>query len=125
MKLARFLPLAAVFCAACDRKSTATTAPLTICDDVLITMRVSPASVTMMVGDSALFTATPPVPGPCVAPLPVPFAVFWRSSNPAVVAVDSATGKSRGVGAGQATVLAIIIADTALRGAGAVQVNPR
>ncbi len=79
----------------------------------------------MTVGDSALLAATPPTAGACAASLPVSFAVFWRSSNPVVVTVDSTTGKARGVGAGLTTVLAIVVGDTLIKGAAAVQVNPR
>jgi uncharacterized protein YjdB len=123
MKAARLLPLAAGFCVACG--SDTKPELVTLCDLPARSITVSPATVTMTVGDSALLAASPPQPGPCVAPLSVPFAVFWRSSNPAVVTVDSTTGKTRGVGAGATTVLAIIVGDTAEKGAAAVQVNAR
>jgi hypothetical protein len=97
---------------------------MSTCDaDLRITI-VSPSTVTMTAGDSALLKATWPPPACDVPVLPVPFVVFWRSSNTAVVTVDSTTGKVRGVGTGATTVLAIIVGDTAVKGAAAVQVNP-
>jgi uncharacterized protein YjdB len=124
MRIRCFLSLAAVLCGACDTGSSATTALVSKCDFDAHGITVSPPNVTMAVGDSALLSASPPA-GPCVPSLPVPFAVFWRSSNPAVVTIDSSTGRTRGVSAGATTILAIIVGDTAVKGTAAVQVNSR
>ena len=124
MRIHRFLPLAAVLCTACDTGSAATTALASKCDLEAHGITVSPPSITMTVGDSTLLSASPPG-GPCAPSLPVPFVVFWRSSNPAVVTIDSSTGRTRSVSAGATTVLAIIVGDTVVKGAAAVQVNTR
>jgi uncharacterized protein YjdB len=105
--------------AACD---TARTNPQIAsagsCND-LIGVRVSPPSVTMLVGDSASLTATP---GSCA---PASFAVRWQSSNSAVVSVDSARGVVHALAAGQASVTAKEVADPAVSGSAAIQVNAR
>jgi len=124
MRLTRLLSLAAVCCAACDTTSTPA-ASVTLCDADLRTVMVSPSTVILAVGDSAALSASYPKPACDVPPLPVPFKVLWRSSNPAVVTVDSSTGRIRGVGSGQTTVLAIVTDAEAFKGAAAVQVNPR
>jgi len=124
MRIHCFLSLAAVLCGACDTGSGATTALVSKCDFDAHGITVSPSSVTITVGDSAQLSASPPG-GPCVPSLPVPFAVFWRSSNQAVVTIDSSTGRTRGVSAGATTVLAIIVGDTVVKGAAAIVVNPR
>jgi uncharacterized protein YjdB len=123
MRIHRFLLVAAVVCGACDTGSGATTALVSKCDFDAHGIVVSPPSVTLTVGDSMLLAASPPT-GPCVPSLPVPFAVFWRSSNPAIVKIDSMTGRARGIATGATTVLAIIVGDTVIKGAAAVQVNP-
>lgn len=124
MRIHPVLSLAAVLCGACDTSSGVTTALVSKCDFAAHGITVSPASVTITVGDSALLSASPPG-GPCVPSLPVPFAVFWRSNNPAIVTVDSSTGRTRGVTGGATTVVAIIVGDTVIKGAAAVQVNSR
>jgi uncharacterized protein YjdB len=83
-------------------------------------MVVSPAKLVLAVGDTARVSASPGC-----AVLPVPFSVTWRSSNTAVASVDSLSGLVRGLGTGQATVIASVVRDTVVKGAAAVQVNAR
>jgi uncharacterized protein YjdB len=85
----------------------------------LIGVRVSPSSITMLVGDSASLAATP---GSCA---PASFSVKWQSSNSAVVSVDSARGVVHALAVGQASVTAKEVADPAVSGSAAVQVNAR
>lgn len=121
MTLRRFLLLAPFFGVACDSASApGKTASIGI-DCGFHELTVSPAVVTMTVGDSAQLAATKcgPSTGPASAP------VFWRSSNAAVATVDSARGKVRAVAPGVMTVIALEVADTAVKAAAVIQVNPR
>jgi len=110
----------AVALVACDTAGStpriASTGPS--CND-LTGVRVSPATITMVVGDSASLTASP---GNCVT---ASFSVKWQSSNSAIVSVDSAKGVVHALAVGQASVTAKETADPTVSGSAAVQVNAR
>ena len=74
---------------------------------------VIPASVTLFPGDTFRFRVD------------YNGAVRWRTSNSAVSDVDSLTGLVLAKAAGSVTVVASVVADTNLRGAAAVRVEPR
>ena len=120
MRFVRVLPLVGLLGLACDSNAAATVSGIGV-DCVGLGVRVSPASVAMVIGDSAQLSAAAPTCGA----LPVPFAVSWTSSNAAVATVDSAGGKVRAVAAGQATIIASVIGDAPVKGAAVIQVNPR
>lgn len=122
MKVACLVLLIAAAGLGCDTSSATAIAGLGV-GCAPSTVRVSPASFSMVVGDSAHVTATPP--SGCGVALPVPFSVFWRSSNTAVVSVDSLGGTVRALAAGQATVIALVVNDTLVKGAAVVNVTAR
>jgi hypothetical protein len=117
MMVGRLVLLSAVAVAGCDTASATSAGIGSIgCES---TMRVSPATITLSIGDSVKVTASP---SQCSS-LPVPFSVFWRSSNGAVVSVDSLGGIVRALGTGQATVIASVVNDTIVKGAAVVVVT--
>lgn len=120
MKLTLLLSLVAVVSLGCDDAGTTRIASQGVSCDLLGVV-VSPASVTLFVGDSTQLTAKPPT---CGAP-PGSGAVRWRSSNSAMATVDSVAGIVHAVSPGQLTIIASLVADTLVRGAAAVQVNAR
>ena len=115
--LAAAFGLAAMSCD--DAGSTLLGGVGTSCD--LLGVTVSPASITMVIGDSTVLRATLPTCGG----LPVGSTVFWRSSNTGVASVDSLAGTVRAIAAGQATVIAVVGSDTLVKGAAAVTVNAK
>jgi len=112
----RVLPLVIVaFVLGCD--STAFTFASAGADCTLGGVAVSPASLSMVVGDTTTVTAS-------LAACQTSTAAFsWRSSNPAIARVDSVQGLVRAVGAGQASVIASVVGDTTLKGTVAVVVT--
>ena len=82
---------------------------------------VSPTSRTLNVGDTASFAAkVNACPGQTLSS-----AVKWRSSNQAIVSVDSVSGLAQALALGQASVTAILASDARVSGSAAVQVNAR
>jgi uncharacterized protein YjdB len=82
---------------------------------------VSPATLALSVGDTARFAAkVNACPGQILSS-----AVKWRSSNRAIVSVDSASGLAQAVALGQASVTAILASNASISGAAVVQVNAR
>jgi uncharacterized protein YjdB len=121
MKLAVLLSLVAVVILGCDDAGTTRIASQgASCD--LLGVVVSPASVTIFVGDSTQLTAKAPT---CGLPPGSSSAVRWRSSNAAAATVDSLSGIVRGVSAGQLTIIGTLVSDTLVKGAAVVAVNSR
>ena len=92
--------------AACDSVTPTVASTAVSCDQLGV--RVSPATVTMVVGDSAILSAA----APTCASLPVPFSVTWRSSNQAIASVDSLSGRVHALTLGQASIIASVVGDT-------------
>ena len=82
---------------------------------------VSPATLTLTVGDTARFAAkVNPCPGQTLSS-----TVKWRSSNRAIVSVDSVSGLVQAVALEQASVTALLASDASISGSAVVQVNAR
>jgi len=118
----RLLPLAAVVCVACGSDTT-TPSVGTVCR-LSERVAISPASVVAKVGDTVRFSASPPT-GPCAIQVPSPLSVVWRSSDTAVVTVDSIGGVARARATGTTTILALVVGDSAIKSGAVITVNPR
>jgi uncharacterized protein YjdB len=119
MKFSYLLPLLSGGIAACSAAASMADAPPQDIGCSLIGVRVSPSTATLVVGDSARLTA---ILSRCAPTKPA--GVHWQSSGSEIVSVDS-SGILRGVKAGQATVIAWLNADSTVKGAAVVLVNPR
>lgn len=78
---------------------------------------VSPASTTIKVGETVVFSASVSTTGTGVNT-----AVAWSSANAAIASVNATTGAVTGVAAGTTTIRATSAADAAISGAAAVTV---
>jgi len=98
--------------------ATPTTTTAVACS--LVGPAVTPASVNIKVGDTLRFKATLGGGGACGPVL----SFFWRSSNPTLATIDSASGLLTALKAGSVTAIAKAIGDTVVQGAAAVSITP-
>lgn len=85
---------------------------------VLHSVTVTPPDTTVRVGDTLKVVASLPA---CGGPLP---QFVWQSSDATVATVDSLGGLVRTLKRGSASIIAIDVRDTTLKGAMALQVAP-
>lgn len=86
-------------------------------DCTLNAVTVTPASVTIRVGDTVRFKASG---GTCGQP---PFTFFWKTSN-TLASIDSASGFLTALKPGAVTAIATAVQNPAVPGAAAVTINP-
>ena len=109
----------AVGCAQGEVKTTPTESEAPPASCIARGMGLSPASVTLVVGDTTRFTFTP---GGCSNP---PQALRWFSADDRIAEVDSITGWVRGKAVGSIAITVVDAANRNVKTSASVQVVAR
>ncbi len=111
----------AVAVAGCTGKGGTAVADSGNCADIARGPAVSPATVTLNVGDTVRFSATMP---PTCAPGANPVLFRWSSADASRMTVDSLTGLGTALDAGTVAIIATLTSDSTVRGASTVTIHP-